>query len=44
MINECKRLEGIYSVGASVAINCEPKVLALVYAGEIGMINIPSHG
>ena len=28
------KLEGIYSVGASVAINCGPKVLALVYAGE----------
>jgi fatty acid-binding protein DegV len=28
------KLDGIYSVGASVAINCGPKVLALVYAGE----------
>jgi DegV family protein with EDD domain len=28
------KFEGIFSVGASVAINCGPKVVALVYAGE----------
>jgi DegV family protein with EDD domain len=28
------KFEGIYSVGASVSINCGPKVVALVYAGK----------
>jgi DegV family protein with EDD domain len=28
------KFEGIFPVGASVAINCGPKVVALVYAGE----------